>query len=98
MNVAGKPFLSPDPFLIIMTIPFNDIHPRDTHLSFHRVFAIDYDEVVYANDTISASENTGAMNTFLKHTNEDGTKYGLRLNTKMPTPPTQTEHEHVGSV
>ena len=59
--------LSPYLFLIIMTTLFNDIHSRDTQLLPHRFFGTNYDEIVYADDTICASEDTRAMNKFLKH-------------------------------
>ena len=88
--------LSPYLFRIIMTSLFNDIHTRDTHLLPSRVFGTNYDEIVYADDAICASEDTRAMNKFFKHI-EEGTKYGLKLNKKkceLLTKANRTCHVH----
>ena len=73
--------LSPYLFLIIMTTLFHDIHIGDTHrLIPHRICGQNFDEVVYADDTICISTDTKAMNLFLKDIELEGAKYGLKLN------------------
>ena len=73
--------LSPYLFLIIMTTLFHDIHENDPQkLKENRVHGTNFDEIVYADDTICISADTNAMNHFLKSIEEEGRKYGLMLN------------------
>ena len=73
--------LSPYLFLIVMTTLFHDIHMGDTqHLIPNRICGANFDEIVYADDTICVSTNTKAMNLFLKDIENEGMKYGLKLN------------------
>ena len=73
--------LSPYLFLIIMTTLFHDIHSLDPQsLTQHRICGANFDEIVYADDTICVSNDTKAMNKFLKSIEEEGAKYGLTLN------------------
>ena len=44
--------LPPYLFLIVMTVVFHDIHEEDRqHLTKHRIQGVNYDEVLYADDT-----------------------------------------------
>ena len=73
--------LSPYLFLIVMTVMFSDIHDGDQqNLLKHRIMGTNYDEVLYADDTICVSTDTRAMNKFLASIEEEGAKYGMRLN------------------
>ena len=73
--------LSPYLFLIVMTTLFHDIHLHDKqHLTPHRICGANFDEIVYADDTICISTNTRSMNMFLKDIENEGRKYGLLLN------------------
>lgn len=54
---------------------------HDPHnLITHRICGANFDEIVYADDTICVSTDTKAMNKFLKDIEEEGEKYGLKLN------------------
>jgi hypothetical protein len=73
--------LSPYLFLIIMTVMFKDIHEGDPHnLIKHRLMGTNYDEVLYADDTICISTDTRAMNKLLASIEKEGARYGLKLN------------------
>ena len=73
--------LSPYLFLIIMTTLFHDIHAGDTQrLIPNRVCGTNFDEIVYADDTICISTDAASMNLFLKSIENEGNKYGLKLN------------------
>ena len=51
--------LSPYLFLIVMTVMFEDIHERmGTKLTQHRVPGANFDEVVYADDTLCIGTDT----------------------------------------
>ena len=68
-------------FLIIMTTLFHDIHVEDTqHLIPNRICGANFDEIVYADDTICVSTGEEAMNLFLKDIENEGKRYGLSLN------------------
>ena len=55
--------LSPYLYIIVMTTLFDDIHEGDPqNLMTHRVRGCNFDEVVYADDTICMSTDTKAMN------------------------------------
>ena len=59
--------LSPYLFLIIMTTLFYDIHLGDPrNLIPHRICGANFDEVVYADDTICVSTSEESMNTFFE--------------------------------
>jgi hypothetical protein len=49
------------------------------NLTAHRICGANFDEIVYADDTICVSTNTKAMNKFLKDIEEEGEKYGLKI-------------------
>ena len=73
--------LSPYLFLIIMTTLFYDIHEGDPQqLIPNRICGANFDEIVYADDTICVSTSEIAMNLFLKDIENEGKKYGLALN------------------
>ena len=73
--------LSPYLFLIVMTTMFHDIHEGDKqHIVRHRVRGVRFDEVVYADATMCISENTRSMHLFLASIEEEGNKYGHKLN------------------
>ena len=64
-----------------MTTLFHDIHEGDTQkLGKHRVYGTNFDEIVYADDTICISTDTKAINHFLKDIEKEGKNYGLLLN------------------
>ena len=70
-----------------MTALFDDIHRNDTqNLIPHRVPGAQFDEILYADDTTCISQDARAMNMFRKSIEEEGRKYGLKLNkTKCET-------------
>ena len=64
-----------------MTTLFYDIKKNDTlRMTPHRINGTDFDEVLFADDTICVSTDTKAMNRLLKEIEEQGDKYGLKLN------------------
>ena len=72
--------LSPYLFLIVMTVLFNDIHntmPQD--IIDNRVIHTNFNEVLFADDTICISENAQSLNKLLHLIQEEGAKYGLQL-------------------
>ena len=75
--------LSPYLFIIVMTAMFEDIK-EDSNLAYnlikHRVPGADFDEVMYADDTICISQDTKTMNKFIKSIETIGKEYGLKLN------------------
>ena len=73
--------LSPYLFLIVMTTLFHDVHQKMDHgLVRKRVPGADFDEVTYADDTICISRSIATMNKFIKSIEEEGIKYGMKLN------------------
>ena len=73
--------LSPYLLLIVMTTLFHDVHQKlHTELARNRVPGADFDEVTYADDTICISRSIKAMNNFIKTIEEEGIKYGMKLN------------------
>ena len=75
--------LSPYLFLIVMTTMFHDIHFSDrvgANLIRNRVAGMNFDEILYADDTICISEDTRTMYKLLAAIEEEETKYGLKLN------------------
>ena len=75
--------LSPYLFLIVMTAIFYDIK-QDRRLAANlrvdRVIGASFDEVLYADDTIIFSESPTTLGKLLRQIEEEGAKYGLRLN------------------
>ena len=75
--------LSPYLFIIVMTVMFEDIK-EDSNLAANliknRVPGADFDEVMYADDTICISQDTKTMNNFIKSIETVGKEYGLKLN------------------
>ena len=73
--------LSPYLFIIVMTTMFEELKTQiQGELIKHRIPGIDFDEVMYADDTICISADTKTMNKFIKQIEETGNKYGLKLN------------------
>ena len=59
--------LSPYLFLIVMTAIFSDIHNlNDPELYAHRVNTTNFDEVLFADDTVCISENAETLTLFLQ--------------------------------
>lgn len=76
----GCPLL-PYLFLIIMTTLFDGTHRElDNILLPKRVPGAELDEVTYADDTICVTTDTKAMNKFIKRIEEQGSRYGMKLN------------------
>ena len=66
-----------------MTTMFIDAKQDIKHtLIQQRVPGADFDEVMYADDTILVSESTKAMNLFIRQNEIKGREYGLNLNKK----------------
>ena len=64
--------LSPYLFVTVMTIMFNKVHYRLwADMIEHRVQGVEFDEIMYADDTICVSENREAMETLLKDIEEE---------------------------
>ena len=64
-----------------MTAMFEDIHARiNVNLEQNRIPGAEFDEVTYADDTIVFSTNTQTINRFIKEIEEEGFRYGLKLN------------------
>ena len=73
--------LSPYLFLIVMTAIFNDVHTKlGAGMAKGRVPGADFDEVMYADDTICISTDTRWMNKMLAEIEMTGRIYGLKLN------------------
>ena len=66
-----------------MTVMFHDIHHEDkTATEKQRLAGTTSDEVLYADDTICVAQTNAAMNRMLRAIEEEGRRYGLRLNKK----------------
>ena len=64
-----------------MTVIFHDIHDKDRQdMAAHRVIGTNFDEVLFADDTICISESAEALTRLLHSIEEEGEKYGLTLN------------------
>ena len=73
--------LSPYLFLVVMTVMFHDVHKLDSHtVKMKRIPGADFDEVLYADDTICMSTDTKVINRTLANIEREGAKYGLKLN------------------
>ena len=75
--------LSPYLFLVVMMVLFHDIHLED-HLNLikHRPNNSNFDEILYADDTILTSMDTKAINRMLAEIEAGAEQYGLKLNKK----------------
>jgi hypothetical protein len=75
--------LSPYLFVAFMTVLMHDVQRRQAVKDRdRRVKGANFDEVLYADDTICVSEDAAAMNRILKNIEEEGAKYGMKLNYK----------------
>ena len=73
--------LSPYLFLIVMTAIFHDVHDDlRCGMVSGRVPGTEFDEVMYADDTICISTDTREMNKMLAEIKTIGGIYGLKLN------------------
>jgi hypothetical protein len=66
-----------------MTGMFHDIHRNhDTLIALiqHRLPAANFDEIMYADDTICISSDTKAVNKFIQNIEAEGEKYNMKLN------------------
>ena len=73
--------LSPYLLLIFMTVMFADIKTYMRGNQFkHRIQGTTFDEILFADDTISFSSNTRTINRMLRAIEEIGWKSGMRLN------------------
>ena len=78
--------LSPYLFLIIMTTLFHDIHENDPQkLKENRVHGTNFDEIVYADDTMLIGTRARELNILLKDFEHECAKYNLKLNYKSAT-------------
>lgn len=67
--------LSPYPFIILMSVIFHDIHQADTQaFQQQRVTGTEFDEVLYADDTVCIAQTERAMNRLLAATEMEGNK------------------------
>ena len=73
--------LSPYLFIALMTVLFHDVHYlHRPNTARSRVQGMDYDEVLYADDTICISESETVMENVLRAIVTEGKKYGMNLN------------------
>lgn len=73
--------LSPYLFLVVMTVMFEDIHYQiHSYMAIQRVPGTNFDEVVYADQTICIGTDTRKINILLKAIEEEGKQYGLKVN------------------
>lgn len=60
---------------------FRDIHSQDdSSLEQNWVKGANFDEILYADDTICISQNEQAMNTLLAKIETEGDLYGMKIN------------------
>ena len=75
--------LSPYLFVILMSVMFHDIHAESNgSVEEERVKGADFDEVLYADDTICISQSERAMNLLLESIETEGAHYGMKINKK----------------
>jgi len=77
--------LSPYLFLIVMTVLFHDIKNNadlQEELKTHRIPSAEFDEILYADDTILVSTHVPTLNTYIKFIELEGKKIGMKLNPK----------------
>ena len=73
--------LSPYLFLIVMTAMFYDIQQESIrNLVEKRIPNTNFDEILYADDTICVSSVTRVINRRLAHIEKHGNRYGMKLN------------------
>ena len=66
---------------MIMTVMCHDIHVNDAlNTSEQRPEGLVEDQVLYADDTICITKTVAAMNKLVKAIQDEGEKYGLKLN------------------
>ena len=64
-----------------MTVMFHDVHSLDSRdVTMKRIPGAEFDEVLYADDTICMSTDTRVINKTLANIEREGAKYGLKLN------------------
>eukprot|EP00959_Pyramimonas_sp_CCMP1952_P206849 4326651-Pyramimonas_sp.AAC.1 len=64
-----------------MTVMFHDVHQAvDNRIAGHAAQGANFDEILYADDTIVVSKDTGALNRFLAAIEHEGARYGMKLN------------------
>jgi hypothetical protein len=85
--------LSPYLFLIVMTVMFHDVHKLDSRqVLLKRIPGAEFDEVLYADDTICMSTDTKIINRTLANIEREGAKYGMKLNRQ------KCEVMHIGDI
>ena len=68
-------------FIALMTVLFHDIHRiHNPNTDRSRIQGMDYDEVLYADDTICISESEAVLEKVLRAIVTEGEKYGMKLN------------------
>jgi hypothetical protein len=73
--------LSPYLFIIVMSVMYHDVHANHRLLTERqRIVGTHTDEVLYADDTICFAQTTTAINKMLSAIEQEGSKYGMRLN------------------
>ena len=73
--------LSPYLFLIVMTAMFHDVETEASRRKHEkRVLNTNFDEILYADDTICVSTDTREINERLAAIEKHGRRYGLKLN------------------
>ena len=73
--------LSPYLFLVIMTTIFHDIYQElEDTITPYRVKNANFDEILFADDTICISENAKRLTKLLQAIQKTGRKYGMHLN------------------
>ena len=76
--------MSPYFFLIAMTTIFSDIKHDNQNLTNtvkeNRTKGTEFDEILYADDTILASEDKAAVQKYVRAIEKKSGKYGLKLN------------------
>ena len=73
--------LSPYLFLIAMTARFTEVHDElEICTEADRPPGVDFEEVLYADDTIYISLDTRSINNLIAEIEEVGDRYGMKLN------------------
>ena len=68
---------------MVLSVVFHDVN-KDDHLNIerHRVDGALFDSILYADDTICASQNANSLTRMLHEIEIESGKYGLKLNQK----------------
>ena len=75
--------LSPCLFIALMTVLFFDVHRKlQGQEEEQRVKGAEFDQVLFADDTICIAQDKQVMEDMLKAIEEEGAKYGMKLNKK----------------